>query len=427
VFERSLLVVTIAILPLQDHLPAIAGFSVSFLSFAVLALYVIVKRPRALARVWLHPIFLAVYALVLVAAVVESLHSHSRYAEIMRIGQMAAGGVFIAALYRDKAALRWGFFGYLIAGVWMSVFIVLTSYGVLRGLGATDFNQASQVRAKVFAESDLHADLNGMAFIAGQGVVVALASALTAKTAGRRNLWLGIALLCLLGALLTMSRGGIAIIVISCATILWAYRIKLMRTIVVVLVLIGSTLMLVPDVVFSRLTLSAEEQFAHGEARADLYRATFKHLHEFVITGVGAGNYWGPWGMQSAFAQRHPKAGMQVSSTHNVFISMAIYWGIAGLFGVVAVFVLVYRYLPRGHSVDDLRLCLLGLTASVVLVTLVVSDFYAKDFSLGFGMLVGARLWIWPQHHVRLIRPLHRSPRGYQSRRPTLGSPVYRS
>ncbi|HET7641679.1 MAG TPA: hypothetical protein VFK47_23410, partial [Ktedonobacteraceae bacterium] len=46
--ERVLLTTAIAILPLQDHIPAVGGMSVMFLIFGVLFAYVLVNRSRAL-------------------------------------------------------------------------------------------------------------------------------------------------------------------------------------------------------------------------------------------------------------------------------------------------------------------------------------------------------------------------------------------
>ena len=50
----------------------------------------------------------------------------SDYVEIFRTGQMIAGAVLMASLYRDRQALRAGLSGYIIAGISFSVFLFLT-------------------------------------------------------------------------------------------------------------------------------------------------------------------------------------------------------------------------------------------------------------------------------------------------------------
>ena len=59
--DRLLLMGTIILLPLEDHLPSIAGFSVLFLLFGVLGLYNVLFRLRALSKISSHPVFLTAY------------------------------------------------------------------------------------------------------------------------------------------------------------------------------------------------------------------------------------------------------------------------------------------------------------------------------------------------------------------------------
>ena len=393
--ERLLLTITIVSLPLQDHLPTVAGFSVLYLMFVVLACYVVCERLRALARTWLHPVFLTAYAMLAWAVIMEFTQPNRSFSQIFSFAQMFAGAIFVAAICRDRQALRWGIYGYVIVGLWMSVLLFLTSFGALQGASAAEFDEASQLRAQAFADSPLHANLNGMAFIAAQGTVVALTLALFAKSLLQRNLLLGIALFCLIATFLPMSRSGVLAVGVSCAAVMVAYGFNF-RAVAVAAVLGASVVLWVPEAVFSRLTFSTEVREGEMESRAHVYTAAVRHLPEYVLTGVGVGNFWGPWGMHSAYAGK-----TYVVGAHNCFIQATIYWGLAGLLALIVLVCQAYRCLPKGCGQDVLALCLYGIAVSLLFLSFVMHNLNTKEFSLGLGMLVGSRLWIWPQGIVQ--------------------------
>ncbi len=66
--ERFLLFVAMMILPLENYFPTVAGMTVNFLMFALLAAYIIANRTRVLGKTWYHPVFLAAYAFIVVSA-----------------------------------------------------------------------------------------------------------------------------------------------------------------------------------------------------------------------------------------------------------------------------------------------------------------------------------------------------------------------
>jgi hypothetical protein len=389
--ERLLLLVTIVTLPLQDHLPTVAGFSVLYLMFAVLACYVMCERPRALTRTCQHPLFLTAFSMLIWAVIMEVTQPNRSFSLIFSIAQMFAGAIFVGAICRDRQALRWAVYGYIIVGIWMSVLLFLTSFGTLQGASALEFDEASQLRAQAFTDSPLHANLNAMAFIAAQGTVVALSVALFAKSPYRRNLLLGIALFCSIAAFLPMSRSGILTVGLSCAAVMIAYGINF-RVIAIAAVLGASIVLWVPEAVFSRLTFSTEVREGKMEARARVYTAAVEHLPEYVMTGVGVGNFWGAWGMQSLYAAK-----TYVIGAHNCFIQATIYWGLPGLLALTVLVLQAYRCLPKGRGHDVLALSLYGVTVSLLFLSFVIHNLNAKEFSLGLGVLVGSRLWIWPQ------------------------------
>jgi hypothetical protein len=413
--DRLLLMVLIVLCPLQQYIGSISGFSFMFLIFSGLAGYLLLRSPSALARICTHPVFMTAYGWLLLCIVLESLQPNFSFREPFRIVQMVAGAVFVAALCRDRAALRSAMHGYLIAGVWMSIILVATVYGALKGATATDFAEAGKVRSMAFADNVLKADENYLAFVAAQGMVVALVLTLTTRSSRWRSIYLGILLVCGVALFLPMSRGSIMIAAIASGTVMLAYGVVRIKTIIIAMILGAGLLLWVPDAAFSRLTFSAETTHGKREARARLLMAAVDNLPEYIMTGVGAGNFSQSWGWATEFADR--KDGRpRLNGAHNSLAQVTIYWGLVGLLPLIAIIYQAYRCLPRRCGTDPQSLCLLGIATSLLLLMMVTHVIAAKDFSLGLGLLVGAHYWIWPdgtarsatRQHGRL-RPILRS------------------
>jgi hypothetical protein len=130
-----------------------------------------------------------------------------------------------------------------------------------------------------------------------------------------------------------------------------------------------------------------------NEARATVYAAAIDHFSEYVLSGVGAGNFYGNWGKTSEFWLPHHS---EVSPAHNAFVQVTIYWGVMGFLALLMVIWQGYRCVPKRCGMDSLSLCLIGIAVTSFLTLFVASDLYAKSYSLLLGMLVGARHWIWP-------------------------------
>lgn len=387
--ERLLLMATPVLIQLEPYLPVIGRFTTPFIMFAMLAGYVLLNRPRALARTWIHPVFLAAFFLLMTGALIESAHPLSRYTDIFGIGQTMVAAIFVASLCRDRRALRAAIYGILITGVLSSIILFLTSYGALQGATATDFREASKVRGQVLEE--LEGTLRRVVLFPTLGAVVALALGLNVRSSPHRNLLFGIALFCIVATFLPMSRSGIVMVAFSCTTVMFVYGVRHPRVILLATALAVGVLLWVPGVVYSRLTLTSETAMGKMESRTKIYTAALDHLPEYVLTGVGAGNFWeGPWGKQSGFFMQSG-----VDGAHNVFIQVTVNWGVVGLLVLLFVVYLAYRCLPRGGGKDGLVLCLYGIAVALLVQMLVAHVLTGKEYSLGLGMLVGGHRWIW--------------------------------
>jgi hypothetical protein len=399
--ERFLLLATILLLPLETHIRPVPGFSLLFFIFVLLAGYVIVNRPHILDRIWRHPVFIAAYACLGVSSLMEFTSPLSSYVVITSFGLMIGGAIVVAALCRDRLALGACLYGYIGAALWFSIVLFLNVYGTLQGVAATDFDEASQIRGQVLVDIPVRTNVNAMAFTCAQGGIVAFVLALTGSSPYRRTFFSVIAVFCLVAACLPMSRSGVAISILSCGAILYAYGVRHGKALIFAAMLGTSIYLLVPDAIWSRMAFQTEQ--GKMESRAALYTAALDALPDYIMLGVGAGNFSQKWGVDHGFVSRSA-FGLDVAVVHNSFLQVAIYWGLLGLLTFVHMIWQGYRCLPERCGRDALALSLLGIAVSLVLLMFVASEFYYKGFSLGLGMLVAARYWIWRSGIVQPVR-----------------------
>lgn len=402
-FERVLLFLMVALLPLEENIPSIAGFTFTFILFGLMAAYVMSVHPRRLTQSMTRPVFLACYLFLSLGWLNELLHPGPSYHELARIGGMVGGAILIAAILRDKEALSSLLNGYLVAGLWVSIVLIMSSFGALQTATAVDFQSASNVRMAVIAGVPLKANLNGMAFVTAQGTVVALGLALKASSRAGKATLLALASLCLVGTAMPMSRSGIGIVLLSATAVLFAARVRLGKMILIGGLAAATLVLVVPEVVWSRMSFSTEVQEGRMEARAETYTAALSHLEEYFLFGVGEGNFWDSWALENDMVMAGKPGG-----AHNCFFQVTIYWGIAGLFGLLLVVWQAYRCLPRANTQDRLAVPIPGLALSLLLLMMVMHNLYSKDFSIGLGLLVGSRCWIWPRVSARVGQMLGR-------------------
>lgn len=404
--ERLLLFVAVTTLPLEKHIPTVAGMSLSFLLFSALGVYLIVNRSRFLGAIWYHPIFLVAYAFVGVSALLEFSSPLSRYSEIFRFAQMIGGAVCVAALCRDRAALTAGLYGHIAAALWVAVVLYLTSYGTLQEAGPTsDFQEASNLRGEL--DAGFRANKNALGFVCIQGAIVALTLPLVGRFNSSRLLLWGMGIFCFVAAFLVMSRSAVLTGLVSVATILYAHGVKQGKALILAAVIGLGIYILVPEAVWSRMTFSTEVgQSGRMEARAHIYTMALNRLPEYFLAGVGAGNYHGGWALEKGFVIG-VKGGL--IGAHNALLQILIFWGVLGFFMYLWFIWLVYRVIPSQCGRDALSLALLGVTVSLGMLNLESHVFYDKHFAFGIGLLIGARQWIWPRGVVSAVE-MNRGP-----------------
>jgi hypothetical protein len=131
------------------------------------------------------------------------------------------------------------------------------------------------------------------------------------------------------------------------------------------------------------------------EGRAWIYTTALNRLPEYVVAGVGAGNYYNKWGFEKGFGKEQGGS-LAVYGAHNSLLQITIFWGLLGLLMYLWIIWCVYRSIPLRCGRDELSLALVGIMVSLSLWLMMSHGFSDKSFACGLGMLVGARRWIWP-------------------------------
>lgn len=402
--DRFLLVSFIVLIPLQTYFPTYGGASVTFLCMTIILGYLVFLRPKALLKTLMHPVILTGFVFMGISFVMEFLHESDGYGTVRGIGLMVLGGAAVAALCRDRKALLFALYGYLGASIIVVLVLMLTAFGKLSAVQAGDFDEASQARVQVYSKKPLGNDINTLAFHAGQGVVAALVLGLSARSVFQKFLVIVVGIFLVIGTFLPMSRGGVAILMASCAAVIYSYGLMRPKVILISGIFFLSVLVLVPGAVLTRFGLTSQGAISGDtESRVPLILAVFDHFHEFWLIGVGEKAFFGKWGKSSSFYD--PNSG-EVIGAHNGFFHVTILWGLPGLLALLAVVWKAYKYFPKNSRSDPLKLFLLGISISVLLESLAIHVLSGKEFSLALGLIVGSSLWIWPYKGLRLERKI---------------------
>lgn len=413
-FERLLLLLTIAVTPILDTLPSLGEFSIAWIWFTAIGGYVLLERSRALQRAWQQRIFLVAYCFIAAGVVMEMLHPNPDFRDLIRFVQTIGGAVIISALCRDRRAMQAGLYGFLLLACLLTAVLLVTSYGDLRAADVEGFEEASQLRGSVYRREgveDLLKDLNRVSFLCGLGALVALG--LAAKSPRNNLIWFGVAIFCLLGTFLPLSRSGILIVGLAGLAILFARRGKGVEALFAVIVIAACLYAIAPTAVFERFR-TYDSQPGKVDLRQKIFEGILRSLPEFYLSGVGTNDYWNGWAVQKGIATRANKP----LGAHNSMFQVWIYWGLPGLLTFVALLWAAYRCLPRGCGRDVLALCLLGLALAMVIRLSFTHAFYVKDFTAVAGLLAAARLWIWPSGAVLISTRIVQRPEkvfGYAS------------
>jgi O-antigen ligase len=414
-FEQALIAALVILLPLDNMLPVLGPVSTLWILFAGTFLFVFLFRRREMIRVLSSTTVLSLALLLSVALATEFRHPDSSMSDWIRLVQMAVASVLVATMCRDRLSLRAALISFLVIGVFLSAILFTASYQGLLSASASDFDQASKVRESVYQSTPLGANLNRLAFQTAQATIVAIALLFAVKRPAHRIALGLLAATAAIATFLPLSRGGVITLVIGAAVVLMSARKPLLSRIAVVAILAGAVIYMVPDAAWARLNFRPHEYSnQRKEARTGVYTAALDTLPEYILTGIGSGNFWEQWGQNNGFSHGNGKT----LGAHNSILQITINWGIAGLLPFTLVLWNLYRVIPRGRKLDHMQGAIRGLATTGFCFLLVSHTYYAKELSIIVGVVLGAHLWIF--------RPLPKTAET-DARQPLPAYPYYRT
>jgi hypothetical protein len=384
-FRRLLLMGTVATLPLQTHLPAIAGASMTFLAFLLLTATALVMQPMALFRAAGDRILIAGYVLLVATFTLELLHANAGFSDWWRMLQMFIAAAVIASYCRRERDVSAIELGVMIGGSWVALVIARGSYGIIASASASGFVEASRLRVQALNAIDFHANWNELAFYCAAAATIAAARAILSH-GFRRLIYAGFGLASILGTFLTFSRSGIIMLAVGFGYVFFALisRRYFFRTLIVAIAVLLVVANMVPAAIFQRLTFSLDYEGGQRESRAGLYATIVTEWHDYAANGIGAQNYWEWWATAHGLHDGDGPTG-----THNVFLQFVVFWGLPGLMTVLLVVFLAWRSLAFATR-DRVRwVSFKGFSLVVLLWAMAHHDASSKVFSITFGAIAG--------------------------------------
>jgi O-antigen ligase len=391
-FDRVLLFLLVFSIYFEANLPSPGGTSTPFLIFGFAMIYLSFTRLNTLLRLFSSKYFIAAISFAVLCTFMETIHPFASYDFIIRYMNMTLGMFGIAALCRDKQAFDLALFTFVLASALQSIIIISGTGSLLRSFTAHGFSDASQARLMAFEEFYLRGNLNDISYFSSIGAIIGIIWSYYEKIKWKKILILGLALPSVLGVFLTASRTGAVIFFASFLLFIYKSKLNLKKWIIPTIILLLFIVIAVPDVVWVRLgSLVKITELRSEDSRSKVYLAVLNNIDQYVLTGVGSGNYWQGWAVKAGITNRYTTD--MAMAAHNAFFQVWIYWGLPALLGFCYLIYLFSKALIKEIRGDRRKSCLYIFVMIIPLIFIFYHSFYHKTFSIGIGMLLGARFW----------------------------------
>lgn len=305
--------------------------------------------------------------------------------------------LFAVWVYRDIRYMYYIALMFILYALFHSLNLALTvSLGEMIMIGNSD-----NARALLFEKSYFVSNSNGVSYLAGTSLILCYIILEYMKPDGIRKIIFNVLIIIFFYTIiLCVSRSGMINFIFITAILFFKSKLKPKALHFVILtglliVYLAASSEKVTDFLFSRfesVTLNEEEA---TDSRAILYIKVLKHIDEVFMFGVGEGNYYGKWGLQSEFGKTiledDGSTSERVTPAHNSFFQILYYWGIIPL---VIYLIMLFRLIKMikndpDNMYDQIVTILFYSTFILIIFS---NNFNNKDFSMIFGIILGLDL-----------------------------------
>ena len=343
-------------------------------------------------RLFSSKYFVASLVFAIICIFMETIHPFASYEFIFRYLNMTLGIFCIAVLCRDKTSFDIALFAFILASAFQSLFLIFGTVPLLRSFSAVGFYDASRARLQAFETFFLRGNLNEISYFSSIGAIIGLIWMYYERVKWKRVVLMTLTVPSILGVFLPASRTGAIIFFLSILIFVYKSKINLRSWVLPSLILLLFLFLAVPDVVWVRLgSLLRFDELQETDSRTKVYTAVLNNIDQYAITGVGAGNYWHGWAVSAGITNRFTTD--VAMAAHNAFFQLWIYWGLPGLISFLALIYLYWTAVERNIAGNRMKSCLYIFMTMIPMIFLFYHSFYHKSFSIGLGMLLGARFW----------------------------------
>ena len=384
-------------LPIQEDIPTLLGFSIS----AVIAILMLIKifsssYSNRLIAVLKMPLTKALFAYIIVCSFLESLHPSASYGGLLRIFSNYVGAICIATIITNEMGIKVLIFAYIISAIYLSIFLYFYGWEIASISAAQTFSAANNVRDELLSNVPITQNPNYMSYTIGVSIVVLLILIL------KKNQLLFIKpsfsyiiiTALSIGLLLTMSRTGIIVMIITILFIMYYFHLFSFERLIII-VFAGMLLYTVaPDSVKTRLKISNTEEMDEfgnqfeGDSRNVTFDESLTEVTNNFFWGTGEGNLWGGEYLKHSKLVRfnEEKNTYKMSGSHNLIFQNIIQWGVIALFFFLAIFYNVLKIMPSRNNLDFNSIIVLVFNFAAIILMFFDHIGSNKEYSIAFSL-----------------------------------------
>tara|TARA_B100000035_G_C21005656_1_gene557141 strand:+ start:117 stop:1130 length:1014 start_codon:yes stop_codon:yes gene_type:complete len=318
----------------------------------------------------------------------EIMHENSDFSYIFRSIFMIIGALVFSTLSVNIKNQNSIFLALIYAGLLLTVFNTFTFINILSGVSINSISESTYIKNVIFGEQVyLKDNLNNMGYNLSLFNIAILNYYYRSKSVKKISL-LMLGLVFSLGIVVTLSRSAILVFVIS-VLIFLKKNDKIFKSLPILVVATLLLYVIIPDIAINRLTGTVkliDESSAIDDVKDSRFKLISSTLHHFSAAmpfGVGHGNYFGDWGINSRF-YKYKTA--RVHGTHNLFIQIYFFFGMPSLIIFILCLLIIFIEL-RSFAVYENNFFPYTVLIFLILMSFFNHNLYNKIYSLCFGII----------------------------------------